>query len=127
MPTYNSMSALKADLQKRLRKAMEVSREAAEANAYEATGGFYTGSPKQYVRTGNLGSSPRTTSVSGGGDTYSFEVYLDTSNPYNTGTWSTPQVFNAANNEELVGSGRFWEQTVNDTRNDVLKIFHSFF
>ena len=96
MATYTSASAIKAAIRQKANQAMqEVSRKGLET-AQKNNVGFYTGSPKVYQRTGQLGNSPATSGVSGGGSSISTEIYLDDSYSYTTGTWSTNQVLNAA-------------------------------
>lgn len=78
MPVASSMGELEQMLRHQLQNAMQVVQAKAEADMFEETGNFYTvGSPTIYQRTGGLGSSPRTTGLSVGGNTISFEAYLD--------------------------------------------------
>lgn len=89
--TANNMKQLNAMLMKELRKAMNVTSKKVLADMYEETGNFYTQGkePTIYERTGALGDTPRTTSVSTSGNEASFEAsfeaYLDKDHQYTTG------------------------------------------
>lgn len=113
MATYSSVTAIKNAIRKKTRQAMqEVSnkgRESAEKNV----NGFYVGEPIIYKRTGKLRESPETNGVSGGGSSVQTEIYLNDDYSYNTGTWSTPQVMDAAEygTGNLVGQPGFWKNT----------------
>lgn len=114
MATYTSISALKAAIRKKAQQAIgEISQKGYEA-AQNNVDGFYTGTPVYYKRTGKLGDSPRTTGVQGKGSHVSTEIYLDDNYSYSTGTWTTEQVMEAAENGHLVGSGGFWQKTVDE-------------
>lgn len=116
MATYTSASAIKAAIRQKANKAMqEISKKGLEC-AQKNNAGFYTGSPVWYYRTGQLGNSPATTGVTGGGSSISTEIYLDDSYSYTTGKWSANQVLNAAEygTANLVGSPGFWAKTVEE-------------
>lgn len=100
----NNMRELEAMLMKELRKSMNVASEKMLADMYEETGKFYTkGKPKQYIRTGALGDTPKTTALTVAGNTVSFEAYLDKDHQYITGdNPNMEQVLNLAN------SGKAW-------------------
>ena len=105
---------MKAAIRKKAQQAIgEISEKGYEA-AQNNVDGFYTGTPVYYKRTGKLGDSPRTTGVQGKGSHISTEIYLDDNYSYSTGTWTTEQVMNAAENGHLVGMGGFWRRTVDE-------------
>lgn len=85
--TANNMKQLNAMLMKEMRKAMNLTSKKVLADMYEETGGFYTEgkTPNKYERTGALGDTPRTTSVSVSGNEASFDAYLDKGHQYTTG------------------------------------------
>lgn len=116
MATYTSASAIKAAIRQKANQAMQKISNKGLETAQKNNAGFYTGSPKVYERTGQLGSSSSTSGVSGGGSSISTEVYLDDSYSYTTGTWSANQVLNAAEygTANLVGSPGFWAKTVEE-------------
>lgn len=66
-----------------IKAAISQAEEKALGDMFEATNGFYTGSPKKYKRTFALGTTPRTEKA--GGDA-GFRAYLDTSYTYGTGS-----------------------------------------
>lgn len=114
--TYSSAADLKKAIRKKANEAIQEVSSKGLLAAKARTRGFYTGSPLIYQRTGKLGESPETTGVSGKGSIISTEIYLNQNYDYNTGTWSTPQIFKAAEsgNSNLVGSPHFWEYALND-------------
>lgn len=80
---------------------------------------------KQYQNTYQMLNSPRTTNVMKVGNTVSATIYLDQSYNYNTGTYSTPKVFDEA---EKGGSGiklksGFWDKTLNNIPRNMQKSF----
>lgn len=78
MPVATSMSDLENMLRTEFRVAMQEVRTKDLEDMLKETQRFYTiGNPKIYQRTGKLGSSPRTTPITIGGDTISFEAYLN--------------------------------------------------
>ena len=121
----NNLNQLKMMMMKEMTKAMRVTSDKVLADMYGETGKFYTkGKPKMYQRTGALGDTPRTTAVSMGGQTASFEAYLDQSHQYYTGDHpSMGQVLDLANYgkrwitkggnpaKPTVGKKGFWERT----------------
>lgn len=119
-----NMKELNAMLMSELRKSMSVASDKMLGDMYGETGDYYTeGSPKEYVRTGALGDTPRTTAVSVSGNTASFEAYLDKNHQYTTGdNPNMEQVLNLANYgtpwttksgskaRQTVGKKGFWER-----------------
>lgn len=81
-----NMKELEAMLMKEISKAMNVVSEKTLAEMYGETYKFYTkGKPKAYERTGALGDTPRTTSLTVAGHLISFDAYLDLEHQYTTG------------------------------------------
>lgn len=119
MANYTSASALKEAIRKKASAAMnEVSKNGLKS-AQENVTGFYTGTPGVYERTDKLKNSPESTGVSGNGSKLSTEIYLDQNYIYETGTWTTHQVMEAAEtgNANLIGTPGFWEKTVDEMDN----------
>lgn len=91
MPVASNMDELRSMLTKELEIAMREVSDAALADMYDETGKFYTGrQPKEYVRTGALGNTPRVTMPkkirSSRYETeLSFDAYLDLNHNYETG------------------------------------------
>lgn len=78
MPVASSMGELEQMLRHQLQSAIQVVQAKAEADMYEETGKYYTaGAPVLYPRTGALGASPRTSGLTAGGNSVSFEAYLE--------------------------------------------------
>ncbi len=142
MPAKN-MQQLNKLLMKQLNKAMFVASEESLADMYEETEKFYTkGKPKYYVRTGALGDTPRTTSLTSvndiNGGCVSFEAYLDTSSNYTTGkNPSMEDVLNLANYgvsppppghlRKTLGKGGFWEKSEEKMEKTLNKTMKKFF
>ena len=139
MGVATSMAELEAMIRKQMESAMQVVQAKAEADMFEETGAFYTGSPSIYRRTGKLGSSQRTTGISSGGNTVSFEAYLDYGSytvPNNDFTsrgyasyFSPLQVFTAAEEggAHILGRSGFWRRSEEKIEKDLNETFASFF
>lgn len=81
-----NMKQIETILRKEVRKSMERVSQKALEDIYEETGNFYTGKePRLYERTGALGDTPRTTSLTVSGNKISFNAYLDKNHKYTTG------------------------------------------
>lgn len=140
MPVASSMGELEAMLRQQLQSAMQVVQAKSEADMFEEVGNFYTaGSPTIYQRTGALGSSPRTTGLSVGGNSVSFEAYLEppgytVPNPAFTSRgyasyFSPLQVLNAAEYHFANVRGRpgFWRRSEQKIERDLNSTLASFF
>lgn len=140
MSVASSMGELEAMLRQQLQSAMQVVQAKSEADMYEEVGNFYTsGSPTIYQRTGALGSSPRTTGLTSGGNTVSFEAYLEppgytVPNPAFTSRgyasyFSPLQVLNAAEYHFANVRGRpgFWHRSEQKIERDLNNTLASFF
>ena len=125
MGSARNAKQLNALIMKDLKKAAHIASEKMLADMYEETGDFYTGGePVMYRRTGALGDTPRTTSISASstadGGSVSFKAYLDTSTSYTTGrNPSMKTVLDLANNggdmtnppmKAVVGKSGFWDR-----------------
>ena len=105
------MAQLDRMLMNHLRKAMSVASVKMLADTQKETANFYTGgNPKCYVRTGALGDTPKSKPLSVGSNQVSFEIYLDDSHGYSTGTFSMGDVLtNAeAHTAGIKGKPKFW-------------------
>lgn len=91
-----NMKQIETMLRKEVRKSMECVSQKALEDMYEETGNFYTGKePILYERTGALGDTPRTTTLTISGNEISFNAYLDENHRYTTGKNPTMEdVFN---------------------------------
>lgn len=119
MATYKSMSALKSAIRQ---KAQQAAREIQSQSLIAANTNlqwYYAGGwPEYYQRTGAMGNSARS-EMSGGGNSFQLELYLDTDYSYPTGTWSTEKIFSVAEAGGLIGNGGFWQNTV-DQMEDII-------
>lgn len=139
--TVNNMAELEQMIRHEMQKAMQVVQAKAEADMFEETGNFYTsGNPRLYQRTGNLGSSPRTSGLSGGGNTVSFDAYLEPGDYTSANArlqsmgfssyFSPLQVLTAAEHgtSHILGRPGFWqrsEQKIEQDLNDIMSQFFS--
>ena len=140
MPVATSMGELERMLQQQLHNAMQVVQTKAETDMREETANFYSvGSPTIYHRTGALGNSPRVTGLSGGGNSVSFEAYLEppsytvpniafTSRGY-ASYFSPLQVLNAAEYHfaHVRGRSGFWHRSELKMERDLNNILSTFF
>jgi len=123
----NSTEELEKAILRNMRNAMKAVEAKALADMYDETGDFYTGGePKQYVRTGALGDTPRTDGVKVNGNSVSFKAYLDDTHQYTTGKKpSMEQVLTLADKgsypglRPTVGNTGFWERAERKIEKDL--------
>ena len=140
MPEATNMADLEKMIQQQARTAMQdVQKKVLSDMNYEVGQFYLQGNPSLYVRTGNLRSSPRVTGITGGGNTFGFDAYLDTGyylvpNPIFTSrgyaSYFTPEeVFSAAESHaaRILGKGGFWSRSLRDIKQDIVSIFSSYF
>ena len=144
MPVANNSAELKKMIMDQVQKAMQATQVKIKADMLKETQAFYSqGSPKLYTRTGQLGSSPRTTPVVMGGNSASFEAYLDPNqgwygagnpNPaFTSRGWSskfTPlEVLTAAEagTAHIKGKSGFWERSLQHMERDINTVFGRYF
>ena len=123
-----TISDIRQEIQQRAREAVqEVHDVGLNAAKYNAQGFYSQGQPAIYVRTGQLGRSPKADGVSGSGNTYRTKIYMDIDgtrypvpNPLfdtdGTGRFShftSHEVFEAAESGSsgVKGKPGFWQQT----------------
>ena len=124
------MGQLEAMLRKEMQKAMRVASDKMLAETQGKVYEFYTeGDPKVYQRTGALGDTPKTTAITNAGNTSEFEVYLDESHNYTTGTFTMGQVLDAAENHKagILGKPHFWEASEKEIEKVLDSTMASFF
>ena len=140
MPVAKSFGELERMLRQEVKSAMNELNSKALADMQKETQSFYTmGSPTIYRRTGQLGNSPRVTGVSGSGNSFSFEMYLEkphytVPNPAFTNRgyasyFSPLQAMNAAEYHFANVKGRpgFWNRSIKKVEQDGMKIFSRHF
>lgn len=144
MPIKN-MQELNNVLKKELRKAMTITAKKILADMYEEVGNFYSGGepiPAEnggYVRTGALGDTPTTTSLSEDSETISFNAYLDLKHKYTTG--KNPNMINVLllTNDIMTkqdkigylrkakGSPHYWDKALSKMENTYFDVLGKFF
>lgn len=115
--------------------AMSVVKIKALADMRESIGEFYAGgTPVMYARTGQLLSTPRTTGLMGGGNTVSFDAYLNQGGGYSTGKMPSMATILQHTNygavaglRPAVGSPGYWEKAETRIQADLNSVFASFF
>ena len=136
MPVAKNMKQLNDMLMRELKGAMKKVRKKSKEDMREATQWFYEGGePEMYVRTGELGKTPRVTyndsyTYSDGGEV-SFTAYLDQEYVYTTGDEpNMGQVLDLANDgikwitsngyyaKDTVGNQKFWERAEENMEKD---------
>lgn len=143
MPIANSSAELERMIVQEMQEAMQATQTKIKADMLKETQAFYSqGSPKLYTRTGQLGSSPRTTPVVMGGNSASFEAYLQEGNWYGADNpnpaftsigWSskfTPlEVLTAAEagTAHIKGKSGFWERSLQHMEKDINTVFGRYF
>lgn len=127
----HSMAELEKQIMEKLTDAMNEASVLMWNDTQTEVSKFYTqGSPKRYKRTHKLESTPDATPVVTSGKEVSFEVYLDKSHGYTTGTFSMADVLTNAENHTagILGKPQFWknsEEKMGKTfENTLRKYFH---
>lgn len=120
-----NMNQLELIILNQIKKAMDISANNMLSDMYDETYGFYTQSnPKEYIRTGALGNTPKVSVPMVNKNSVSFEAYLDKTHKYLTGKEpSMSDVLNLANygitNSSVgklfptLGKQGFWERAKN--------------
>ena len=128
-------------IRNRARQAMNSTRELSLFDMRLCVTKFYTGgTPVMYSRTGALGNTPEVSSLSDGGDTLSFEAFLNTGHGYTTGARpSMLQVLKLANDgipfitpsgrpaKPTVGKKGFWDDAEKRIEKDLYNTMKKFF
>ena len=120
--TFTSWGALKGALQKEVRSAMtEVVTKSFE-DVRTNVDNFYNSPEGLYQRTGQLAESPEM-ALSGGGDSVSGEIRLNTGFLYDPSGRDTQTIYGYAEDGGLLGNGGFWEQTKEDVQKNIIEVF----
>lgn len=140
MPTANNVAELEKMILDQVQKAMQATQVKIKADMLKETKAFYSqGSPILYTRTGQLGSSPRTTPVVMGGNSASFEAYLQLGSyhvpneAFTSRGWasyfSPLEVMTAAEagTAHIKGKSGFWERSLQHMEKDVNTVFGRYF
>lgn len=140
MPIANNSAELEKMIMDQVQKAMQATQVKIKADMLKETQAFYSqGSPILYTRTGQLGSSPRTTPVVMGGNSASFEAYLQLGSyhvpneAFTSRGWasyfSPLEVMTAAEagTAHIKGKSGFWERSLKHMESDVKTVFGRYF
>ena len=140
MPVANNSAELEKMIMDQVQKAMQATQVKIKADMLKETKAFYSqGSPILYTRTGQLGSSPRTTPVVMGGNSASFEAYLQLGSyhvpneAFTSRGWasyfSPLEVMTAAEagTAHIKGRSGFWERSLQHMEKDVNTVFGRYF
>ena len=140
MPVANNSAELEKMIMDQVQKAMQATQVKIKADMLKETQAFYSqGSPILYTRTGQLGSSPRTTPVVMGGNSASFEAYLQLGSyhvpneAFTSRGWasyfSPLEVMTAAEagTAHIKGKSGFWERSLKHIESDVKTVFGRYF
>jgi len=140
MPVANNSAELEKMIMDQVQKAMQATQVKIKADMLKETKAFYSqGSPILYTRTGQLGSSPRTTPVVVGGNSASFEAYLQLGSyhvpneAFTSRGWasyfSPLEVMTAAEagTAHIKGKSGFWERSLQHMEKDVNTVFGRYF
>lgn len=140
MPTASNMAQLRAMLQREVSSAMNELQSKVKSDMEKELKEFYSqGSPSIYHRTHSLERASRVSSISGGGNTISFEAYLEPPNYVTPNVlftnrgfqsyYSGAQVLSAAesHSSRILGKGGFWSRTLKDIKIDIATIMHKHF
>ena len=140
MPVANNSAELEKMIMDQVQKAMQATQVKIKADMLKETKAFYSqGSPILYTRTGQLGSSPRTTPVVMGGNSASFEAYLQLGSyhvpneAFTSRGWasyfSPLEVMTAAEagTAHIKGKSGFWERSLQHMEKDINTVFGRYF
>ncbi len=140
MPVANNSAELEKMIMDQVQKAMQATQVKIKADMLKETKAFYSqGSPILYTRTGQLGNSPRTTPVVVGGNSASFEAYLQLGSyhvpneAFTSRGWasyfSPLKVMTAAEagTAHIKGKSGFWERSLQHMEKDVNTVFGRYF
>lgn len=135
MATYKSKSALLAAIQKEMYSAMEETVEKSFQDLHENVDYFYDSPgnptsvhtpPPGYDRTGQLAESPER-EISGGGNTVTAKLNLDTSYKYTPSGRDTKTIYGYAEDGGLLGNGGFWKKTLYEIEENMNEAFEKRF
>lgn len=130
-----SLAELNKEIMRKVNAAMKEVNYLALGDMRMGLDYFYGGgSPKQYTRTGQMGRTPKVTSVISSGTSASFDAFLYQGGGYTTGKRpSMATVLQLANYGNIsgyrptVGSKGFWEYSENLIEDSLNEVFSYYF
>ena len=128
MPVANNSAELEKMIMDQVQKAIQATQVKIKADMLKETKAFYSqGSPILYTRTGQLGSSPRTTPVVQLG---SYHVPNEAFTSRGWASYFSPlEVMTAAEagTAHIKGKSGFWERSLQHMEKDVNTVFGRYF
>lgn len=118
----NSWADLESALQKEMYSAMEETIDKSFRNLHENLDYFYASPEGQYKRTGQLAESPEQ-EISGGDNLVTGKLNLDTSYVYRPSGRDTNTIYGYAEDNELLGNGGFWRETLYEIEENMNEAF----
>lgn len=120
--SFSSWGALKRALQREMSAAMTETVDKSFQDLHTNVDEFYNSPEGGYHRTGLLAESPEC-GISGGGDSVSGELRLDTGYQYNPSGRDTQTIYGYAEEGGLCGNGGFWQKTMDDIEKNIQESF----
>ena len=114
MKTVNSISALKAQIMKKMEAAVAETVDESFKDLHTNVDSFYNSPEGGYSRTGQLAESPQHDGIQSGGDTVTGGISLDTGYRYDPSGRDIQTIYNYAEDGGLVGNGGFWAKMKED-------------
>lgn len=111
---FNNFNALKNAILKEVVSGIEAATEKSYDKLQENVNSFYDAPEGSYKRTGQLASSPTLDGVSHTGNGATGQISINTSTQYYPAGRDTEWIYNLAENDGLLGNGRFWNRTENE-------------
>lgn len=110
-----NITQLENAIKERISQAASGIKNECEKIEKEELSDFYSqGVPNRYKRTYALENTGKSTDISTSGAGVSFDMYLDQTHEYTTGTWNMEQVMDAAESgapgSGILGKPGFWDR-----------------
>ena len=120
---FTNLKDLKVVIQKQMQLALEEATKTSFEDLKENVEYFYDSPEGRYKRTGQLKASPQLDGINHNGDTSISQISINTSTQYYPAGRDTHQIYNYAENDELIGNGGFWRKTTYDIEENIEKSF----
>ncbi|MDU7028336.1 hypothetical protein [Robinsoniella peoriensis] len=123
MKTVNSISALKAQIMKKMEAAVAETVDESFKDLHTNVDNFYNSPEGRYSRIGQLAESPQHDGIQSGGDTVTGGISLDTGYRYDPSGRDTQTIYGYAEDGGLIGNGGFWAKTKEDFERNIKSAF----